>query len=77
MLANLMFEMLLNKDKAKLMVAICRVTPKDLNSFSPSAERNSFLNMCETIKNENMDIIDRYSSKDRITGALKFPDYSM
>ena len=64
------------KDEALLKAFKIRMTPSDLNQFSPASERSSFENMLSCIKNENRNDISKYISTDRITGKRKTIDYS-
>ena len=75
-LANLMYEKYLDKDMVLLKALANNLSPKDLNVFSPANERKTFLEMLTFIKKENMKMIKNYSSRDRLTGALKQIDYA-
>lgn len=46
---------------------------KDINVFSPSAERNSFMNMLEFVKKNVDDLIEIYNTRDRKTGKILLP----
>lgn len=77
LLANLMRERLFDKDKSLLKVCEMKFSPSDLNViFSPANERKTFLEMYKDIVKENDRLIDNYISRNRITGKLKFIDYS-
>ena len=55
---------------------IGRMTPSDLNQFSPASERRTFEDMLQRIKNENINKISKYVSTDRNTGKRKTIDHS-
>ena len=73
LLANLMFEMFIAKDIAKLRVHINLLTSQDLkNVYGVGyAERRSFMEMYDRLQQNNNVLIDRYASKDRLTGKRK------
>lgn len=73
---NLMFEMYLEKDFAKLKSNIINFSPSDLKVFSPSDERRSFLSLYKQVQDNNIIMIDKYNSKDRLTGKRKTIDYN-
>ncbi len=75
LLANLMFEMYLHKDIAKLKGLELNFTPKDLQVFSPSNSRKTFMDMYKDIKKDNLVLIADYASVDRLTGKKKTIDY--
>ena len=64
------------RDEALLKAFKIRMTPSDLNQFSPANERASFENMLARIKAENRNDISRYISTDRKTGKRKTINYS-
>lgn len=76
LLASLMYEVYFERDEALLKAFKIRMTPSDLNQFSPANERTSFENMLDRIKAENLNDISRYISTDRKTGKRKTIDYS-
>ena len=75
-IANLMFEMYMFRDFAKLKSYEVNFTPSDLQVFSPSESRKSFLSMYNDIVAKNINMIDAYNSKDRLTGKRKTVDYT-
>lgn len=75
-IANLMFEMYLSRDIAKLNVFAVSFTPTDLKVFSPAEERKSFVNMYDSVVLKNTNMIDAYNSRDRLTGKRKIIDYT-
>lgn len=75
-IANLMFEMYMFRDFAKLKSLEVNFTPSDLRVFSPSESRKSFLSMYNDIVAKNINMIDAYNSKDRLTGKRKTVDYT-
>lgn len=76
LLASLMYEVYFERDEALLKAFKIRMTPSDLNQFSPANERASFENMLTRIKAENRNDISRYISTDRKTGKRKTINYS-
>lgn len=76
LLASLMYEVYFERDEALLKAFKIRMTPSDLNQFSPANERASFENMLARIKAENRNDISRYISTDRRTGKRKTINYS-
>lgn len=76
LLASLMYEVYFERDEALLKAFKLRMTPSDLNSFSPANERSSFENMLTRIKNENINDISKYISTNRLTGKRKTIDHS-
>ena len=75
-IANLMFEMYLFRDIAKLKSYETSFTPKDLTVFSSSESRKSFMSMYNEIVSKNINMIDAYNSRDRLTGKRKTVDYT-
>ena len=76
LLANLMFEMYLEKDMAILRALSVNLSPKDMNVFSPANERKTFIEMLKVVENKNVKLIKQYASRDRLTNALKQIDYA-
>lgn len=76
LLASLMYEVYFERDEALLKAFKIRMTPSDLNQFSPANERSSFESMLTRIKNENQNDISKYISTDRKTGKRKTIDHS-
>ena len=76
LLASLMYEVYFERDESLLKAFKIRMTPSDLNQFSPANERASFENMLQRIKNENTNKIAKYVSTDRKTGKRKMIDHS-
>jgi hypothetical protein len=76
LLVGLMYEAYFERDLVLLKAFKIAMTPSDLNQFSPSAERKTFAEMVESIKEDNIVKIDNYSSVDRITGERKVIDHS-
>ena len=76
LLASLMYEVYFERDEALLKAFKIRMTPSDLNQFSPANERASFENMLARIKAENTNKIAKYASTDRLTGKRKMIDHS-
>lgn len=76
LLGNLMFEMYLHKDISRLKGLETNFTPKDLQVFSSSNSRKSFMDMYNEIKRDNLKLIADYASVDRLTGKKKTINYS-
>ena len=76
LLSSLMYEVYFERDEALLKAFKIRMTPSDLNQFSPSNERKSFEDMLQRIKDENTNKIAKYVSTDRNTGKRKMIDHS-
>lgn len=77
MLSSLMYQVYLERQEAILGAFKIRMSPSDLKSFSPAAERQSFLGLVEKIKRENEITISKYASTDRRTGQYKQIDFSV
>ena len=76
LLSSLMYEVYFERDESLLKAFKIRMTPSDLNQFSPSSERRTFEDMLSRIKNENINKIAKYISTDRETGKRKMIDHS-
>lgn len=76
LLANLQYEAYLRRDVAKLRAFQHQYTPSDLQVFSPANDRKTFMEMYKQIQEENKDRLDRYKSRDRLTGEVRGIDYS-
>ena len=76
LLASLMYEVYFERDEALLKAFKIRMTPSDLNQFSPANERKSFEDMLQRIKDENTNKIAKYVSTDRKTGRRKMIDHN-
>lgn len=76
LIASLMYEVYFERDEALLKAFKIRMTPSDLNQFSPASERKTFEDMLVRIKNENVNKISQYISTDRKTGRRKTIDHS-
>ena len=76
LLSSLMYEVYFERDESLLKAFKIRMTPSDLNQFSPSSERKTFEDMLLRIKNENINKIAKYISTDRETGKRKMIDHS-
>lgn len=77
LLSSLMYEVYFERDEALLKAFKIRMTPSDLNQFSPASERRTFEDMLQRIKNENTNKISKYVSTDRKTGKRKTIDHSL
>lgn len=78
LIANLMFEMFLAKDIAKLTAFSPHFTASELKTvLSPASERTSFLSMFKSVQENNIDMIDDYKGRDRLTGQLKMLNFPL
>lgn len=78
LIANLMFEMFLAKDIAKLTAFSPHFTASELKTvLSPANERTSFVSMYKIVQENNNNMIDDYKSRDRLTGKLKMLDFPL
>lgn len=75
LIVQVMFERYLERDVVKLKALQMRYAPSDLKVFSPANERSSFLNMKQYVDYELEKLIDRYNSRDRLTGEMKLINY--
>ena len=71
MLSNLMFLVFLERDEALLNAFKIRMSPSDLSTFSPAAERTSFENLIKSTRHECSIALSHYFSTDRISGEHK------
>lgn len=71
MLANLMFEKFLSRDRASLRIYSKYFTTNEIKLFSPANERNSFEGMLEYVEHKNIKAIKSYNSRDRLTNLFK------
>ncbi len=74
-LANLMFERYLSRDIAKFRKDEINFTPKDLQKFSPSNSRKTFMAMYKDIHNYNTVLLKQYEDRNRDDGSLTVIDY--
>ena len=71
LLASLQYEEYLFRDIAKLRANAMHFTSAEQTVFSPANERKTFMDMYNLIVERNNHLIDRYCSKDRLTGAYQ------
>ena len=76
-IVNLMYEIHLQRDVMLLKVMTERYAPSDLTVFSPANERNSFLNMVESVKAENISLLDTYDVRNRLSGTHNLLNYTL
>lgn len=76
-IVNLMYEIHLQRDVMLLKVMTERYAPSDLTVFSPANERNSFLNMVESVKVENISLLDTYDVRNRLSGTHNLLNYTL
>ena len=77
LITSIMREKYFEKDLLLLKAFGSRLTPKDLNSFSPSADRKSFVDMLDGMRNINILSIRNYVARDRLTGKLKMIKFTI
>lgn len=75
LLASIMFERHLEREISKLKTFEVNFTPTDLQVFSPSNSRKTFMEMFNYVKEENRTLLSLYSSKDR-NNKRKMIDYA-
>jgi len=76
LLASIMFEKYVSRDVAMLKTLNVNFTPTDLQVFSPSSDRKTFMEMYKQVQDANILMINAYISKDRITGKKKGINFS-
>lgn len=76
LLAHLQYERYLYRDFATLRANATRFTSSEQTVFSPANDRKTFLAMFEAVRSYNMNAVNRYIGRDRITGQRKFPNYN-
>ena len=76
-IVNLMYEIHLQRDVMLLKVMTERYAPSDLTVFSPANERNSFLNMVDSVKAENISLLDTYDVRNRLSGTHNLLNYTL
>lgn len=76
LIPSLMYEMYLDRDVAYLKLYEVNFTASELKVFSPSDARNSFMNMYNSVKAYNEQLIDDYKNSDRKTGGYRKLDYT-
>ena len=71
LMAGLMFEKFLSRDRAKLRIYNKYFTTNEINMFSPAEERRTFISMLTGLETINVRLLKSYNSRDRLTGSLK------
>lgn len=71
LLSDIMYLCYLEEDKNKLKVFCTFFRSSELNTFSPSNERKSFLDMVKDIELDVINSISNYLSRDRLTWQFK------
>lgn len=71
LIANLMFQIYMERDLPLLHAFQINFTPSDLNIITPSTERSTYLNLVNKLKHDNDALLDDYRNRDRETGKLK------
>lgn len=75
LITDLMREVYYERDFVRLKAFKIAMTPSDINQFSPSTERKTYVDMVKGIRTENVGKISQYSSIDRETGKKKMINY--
>ena len=70
-----MFEIYIHRDIAKFKKDEINFTPKDLQKFSPSNSRKTFMAMYKDIHDENLIMLKNYQDRDRKSGEQIMIDY--
>lgn len=77
LIADLMYEVYISRDIAKLKSMVNALTSTDLKMlYSPANERKTFMDMYNKLKYNNEVAMSSYNSRDRLTGKRKVIDYS-
>lgn len=77
LIVEIMFEEYMKRDIPLLSAFKLNFSPSDLNVFSPSNERKSYMSMIKDLETGVEGMLEEYKSRDRITGKLKKTiDYS-
>lgn len=76
LLATIMHFLLFKKDFNRLKNLNMNFTPKDLQVFSPSADRKTFIEMYSNLKHEVSSMIKEYCDRARDTSKLIEIDYT-
>lgn len=76
LLANLQFQRFLFRDFSSLQARAERFTSAEQNVFSPANDRKTFIQMYETVKQQNDSLICAYFSRDRLSGKQKELSYA-
>lgn len=74
--ARLMFEIYIHRDISKFKKDEINFTPKDLQKFSPSNSRKTFMAMYKDIHDENLVMLKNYQDRDRESGAQIVINYA-
>ena len=75
-MCSLQYEAYIARDIAKIKVFELNFVPSDLTVFDPSNARRSFMQMYESVKDENRALLDNYKSKDRLTNQKRAINYT-
>lgn len=67
-LASLVYQVYFERQLSLLGAFKLRMSPSDLNVFSPANERKTFMSMLHDIRHENDIAISKYAATDRLTG---------
>jgi hypothetical protein len=71
LIADLMFQVYMERDLPLLHAFKINFTPSDLSVFSPANERNSYDTFVARLAENNKIALDDYKNRDRKTGKLK------
>ena len=70
LISSLMYQQYLDRDIAKLKCLSVNYTSTDLRVFDPSNARTTYKALYDTVCSKNLQSIDDYASRDRLTGKL-------
>lgn len=77
LISDLMLEQLMVRGLRRVQVLERNYVPKDLNVFSPSEDRKTYLAIYNQLHQQNISAMVDYANRDRETGALKTIDYTL
>lgn len=76
LIAESMYFCYMSEDTVRLKAFVNRFSDKDIQSFSPANERNSYMDMIEKLERQLVKKIKSYVARDRLTGKLKPMPYT-
>ncbi|MCM1333454.1 MAG: hypothetical protein NC084_06235 [Bacteroides sp.] len=71
LIPSLMYEMYLDRDIAYLKLYNVNFTSTDIRVFDPSNARKTYLELYQTVRDYNKQLIDDYKNTDRTTGKFR------
>lgn len=76
LLSTIMFKNYMGRDIPKLKTFVLNYIPSEMTVFSPANERNSYMALMKDLELKVNVAIDKYASRDRLTGKRKSIDFS-